>query len=222
MKVKVSDTVNGELNISALGKTVASGVEIPLSEEQFLHSSTQWCIRNGLLEVIEGSAKQSEGVEYRSVYKNALSIRCIGRAVNPGEVFFVDGEHLEDGELCLAESKGYIIKESEFRKSKKKKKSKVEAVAKDVASEENIPVKESRAEVQVGQIKKVVPEGMYAHEPEAIKTKNKETRLNEILDLDLDIPIEEEQETISFVDKEQDKERRANSSKIAKDNEEVI
>lgn len=135
MKVRVTDNVKGEIRIEAMERTYPKGTEITMDDDQFLHSATQMAIRANFLEVVEGSLKQLEGLEFRCLYKNPLSIRCIGRAIAPGEVFYVNADDIDDTEIETALAAKFIIKEVDYQK-KLKRSGKLKTVEEVVEKEE--------------------------------------------------------------------------------------
>lgn len=238
MKVQISDKVTGEIRIPVMNKTFRRGAVITMTEDEFFDSVTQWSIRNGYLSIVEDATSgpsKPQGTEYRLVSRNPLSLRCVGRTINPGEVFYVPHDKLGDGELAVVLGRGMVVSEADFQK-----KPVSVAVKAATAVQEQPPQKttankkksQTKAETKTepkAEMKSVsndsleepkIPANMYAHVPDAVKgeVKPKMAPGRTTIMLDLDEGAKEQGE-LSFVDNEQADARKLN---IAKDNDEVV
>lgn len=233
MKVQISNQVKGEFRIPVMNKTFRRGTVVTMSEDEFFDSLTQWAIRNGYLTVVEGSESgpsKPQGAEYRLLSRNPLSLRCVGRTINPGEVFYVPHDKLDDGELAVVLNRGMVVSEVDFQKNAPKTAS---TPAKAAPQSKKPPAKKPAAKkteaksqpemksVPNSEVKEPeVPANMYAHVPDAVKGEVKPRMApgRTTIMLDLDEGTKEEGE-LSFVDQEQAEARKLN---IAKDNDEVV
>jgi hypothetical protein len=238
MKVQISNKVTGEFRIPIMDKTFRRGSFVNMSEDEFFHSATQWAIRNEYLTVIEDAdagPTKPQGSEFRLVSRNSLALRCVGRTINPGEVFYVPHDKLDDGELAVVVNRGMVVAESDFQKNAGSKSAavtpsaKMTAAAAEAKAKSKAPSKKNQNKTVKAELKSVandkleepvLPKNMYAHVPDAVKGEVKPRlapgRTTVMLDLDPDAP---EKNELSFVDKEQSDARKLN---IAKDNEEVV
>jgi len=227
-------------------KSFVSGATISMTEEQFLDSHTQSAIQREYLEVLEGiKIKKSIGQEFRSLLHRQLSIPCVGRAISPGEVFFVKDCNLEDTQLSISLALGYVVSEKDYQKERKNVNTSEKADKEEKIDEEkkSSPAKKSsdeekkaaaealkKAEASVKMKRKTeesakkdnaVPKGMHVHIPEgsdALPAVRLPRASETIIELDLDAP----EETVDFVDQEQKKEAESRLKKIAMDNEDII
>jgi len=239
MKVKISDSVKGEIRIPVMNRTYRAGISVIMTEEEFYHSATQWSIRNGYLVVEENDSESipeaSKGQEFRLLSRNALALRCVGRTINPGEVFFVPQDRVSCDEITLVLEKEIIVKESDYalRISKLPKTKAKKMIVNKNKNEEKEKEKDHKATmkntvVDGSNIKSDVPKDMYAHIPkevkDSVKAKNLTGRKSIIVEVDnnsvdtgeIDFVDQNDTGEIDFVD------QNNTSKKISKNNEEVI
>lgn len=231
MKVQVTEKVKGECRIPIMDKTFGRGRKIDMSEDQFFDSATQWMIRAGYLTIIEDAVSgpsKPRGDEFRLVSKNCLTLRCVGRSINPDEVFYVPQDKLDDGELALVLDRGMVVKESDFKKSQENKTEAADAVE-EVAAKEEKPVEKTvitkTTVSKENAAKNKIPESMHVHVPEAVKNDVKPKTVPGRTPIMLDLDEHSKEDEMSFVDAEQTAAKLNKSAKttnVASNNDEVI
>ena len=113
MKIKVSDSVKGEVIVKALGKTYKAGSVLEMTNEQFSEESTQWSIKKGILiPVGEFEKKENGGKKIKNVHKNAVSLSSLRKTVNPNESIFVSAEDLENNQIQQVLAAGWFVYDS--------------------------------------------------------------------------------------------------------------
>lgn len=232
MKVKITNKVSGEFRVPIMDRTYRRGIQITMTEDEFFDSGTQWAIRNGYLSVIEdanSAPTKPQGSEFRLVSRNPLSLRCVGRTINPGEVFYVPHDKLGDGDLSIVVNRGMVVSEVDFQK-KITPETTTAAVLPDSVPEVPKIVKAGRgkkAKTATAEITTVpneeipkaeTPPNMHVHVPHAVKGDVKPRTAPGRSAVMLDLDSDTEEDVMDFVDKKPIISRKVD---VAKNNEEV-
>jgi hypothetical protein len=96
MKIKVNDSLKGELYISCLDLSLRKGQIIDIEKEDLAHHDIVWAINKGYLSLIDGdvSSIMDGKVELKNISNRTLILPNSDRALSPSSSVFVESSLL--------------------------------------------------------------------------------------------------------------------------------
>lgn len=102
MKIKVNDSLKGELYVSCLDICLKKGQILDITDDQFSHHDISWAINKGYLSLIDGDIKKamSGKVEIKNISKRSIILPIEDKLLSPGSSIFVNS--------CELKSQGFV------------------------------------------------------------------------------------------------------------------
>jgi hypothetical protein len=96
MKIKVNDSLKGELYISCLDLSLRKGQILDIEKDHLAHHDIVWAINKGYISLVDGDASliMDGKVELKNISNRTLILPDSDRALSPGSCVFVDSSLL--------------------------------------------------------------------------------------------------------------------------------
>lgn len=195
MKIKVNDSLKGELYISCLDLSLRKGQILDIEKENLAHHDIVWAINKGYLSLIDGDVSliMDGKVELKNISNRTLILPNSDRALSPNSSVFIESsllstqgyEYLINKNLLQVISQPSsvnVIEKAKVENRTKPTKKTSKKVIKKVASSDDSSAKDvDVSEVSVT-VRSVTPKKADAkpYDPNSRKTKEDNSKLNNL------------------------------------------
>jgi hypothetical protein len=220
-KVKVSESCKNGARLLP-DKKFAPNQVVSLTASEFFSQPIQISLQKNIITVEERPSNyEDEGKLYRSIYDKTMNVPQIGLKINPNQVFFISKENLSNEVVNRMINNKWIIAEKE-QQTTVKTEEKTNIVKEEPKTVKKVSKPRAKQVKQTEKLKvkgsENIPKNMHVHIPENIKPDVEIKKIPKVEGI-IDIMEDSEEETISFVDKEQSQQRKIKSNIV--NNEEV-
>lgn len=110
MKIKVNDSLRGELYVSCLDICLKKGQTLEITNDQFSHHDISWAINKGYLSLIDGDIKKamSGKVEIKNISKRSIILPIEDKLLSPGSSIFINSSELNKQGFIYLKEKNLI------------------------------------------------------------------------------------------------------------------
>lgn len=132
MKIKVNDSLKGELYVGCLDISLKRGQVVDIAEEKASHGDIIWAFNKGYLSFVDvEQSKIMDGkIEIKNITNKTIIMPDTNKALSPGGTVFIDSSLLNtQGYIYLVEKK--LISKSNENKAEEEKTILVKKIKKD-------------------------------------------------------------------------------------------